>query len=1074
MPKKWLLITILTSLLLAPIFSENDEIGEGEVLSLSQIDILIETTAYNEALKALTRYIEAHPNDFDRAQKRISRIMKERETFNKGAADLVDLIKNGDESKSEKLSKITELESSELDSTDTVIDFTNLARRTVTLGEVLIHYNRIMREGVALVKKKSYSEAAVKFEEGFTIKNESTDVVFDTENPSKDDLGTLVVYESDITTPVRKSVNEVRALIAGTLTSASMESRILDCEKAYEEYVAAITARSLDAVKIALNHVNSAFGRYAELRNKIIEESKILDKADKLANERNPLLLGTSYITFHQKFILGDESHPDTGIIGAMDAYFNTRVEDMKSRTNVVVFDILNDVLKNLPENKIYSLSDKITEEEKNVATSKSYAASALFLHNLYNLEKNLDGSTVGQNHSGYASSMGFVNENIADLGLAYGSVRELAAQKANPEKIDKNDLSDPTISRNLSKLMRYEKIKSDSKSYISLINDEQEREKKYFDAKTKREKELEELVAMSGGTLKINAKKRTTAGVQISDDPLDFRKQIAYFTSVNEQNLREATSHAKGLWVYLANAYSILAEKSYNDFEKQCSSTEFLLYGEKKTNFMEENESKNDENAEFSSEFIKKYPIEAKNAAVKLNSEISKKKEELVAQRKLLEGGEEYRKSEKDYDEGTISLDRTIHNFDSLFARNYVVINEAEPKIREYENLVREANEQYEVAIKLFKKEDFDGANAAVDSSSEKLASALDIEYSEKIRNMREGTLSDLAMKIQKAEYEKVLREVFALKDKATTYYYSSNFDAAESILVNAQVRWAKVSLDPDPEIEDLLNIIKTVKSATYGRVLLQSDPHYPELSYSLDMAKQSFEKGVKFKKKGDDEKARESFNIALTNVRNVQNVYPLNQEARLITLKIQQELDPEKFQRDFASMLAAARSKAQASERLAELEALHEINPKYPGLAQEIYNIKDSLGMFPKKTVKKEVKKSADSKIAEAKRAFKAAGSDEAKLNRALALVNEAIAIDGTSKEAKSLKLDIQLKIGSNNTAILSQNDEKMYAEAARLFNQRRFSDSKQIMDRLLQGAAAKKSRKVIDLYNRLLKRL
>ena len=128
----------------------------------------------------------------------------------------------------------------------------------------------------------------------------------------------------------------------------------------------------------------------------------------------------------------------------------------------------------------------------------------------------------------------------------------------------------------------------------------------------------------------------------------------------------------------------------------------------------------------------------------------------------------------------------------------------------------------------------------------------------------------------------------------------------------------------------------------------------------------------------------------------------------------------------------------------------------------------------MFPKKEVKKEVKRSADSKIAEARKAFKAAGSDEAKLNNALRLINEAIAIDGSSKAAKELKLDIQLKIGATATAILSQNDEKMYAEAARLFNQRRFADAKTLMDNLLKGAAAKKSRKVVDLYNRILKRL
>lgn len=1067
MPKRRHALILILSLLCHPVlFSETPESGAGDVLSLKQIDILIETTAYNDALKELTKYISAHPNDFDRAQKRISRVMKLREDYNAGASSLVDVIKDGDESKAEKLTKITELENSELDSNDNVIEFTNLARRTVTLGEVLILYEKIMREGVALVRKEKYFEAALKFEEGFAIKSEVSDLVFDAENSEYGAEGIPVVYESDITEPVRHSVGTVRTLVAGSLASASMDSCISDCEKAYLEYMKAVSARDINSLRSAMKNVNSAFGKYAELRNKIIDQSIKLDALDDLANQRNPLLYGTSYITFQLKFIVGDESNPDTGIIGAIDAYYNSRVERMKEKTNEVVLETLGKLIQNLPENKIYSLADKIDSEQKNVSAAKSYAQFARYVHDLYNLEKNPDGTTVGEKHSGYASSMSFVSEYLSDLALAYKSAVELAYEKANPEKIDRTDLSEQTVSRNLKKLIRYEQIKSDSKSYINLVNDEQKKQKAYFDSKSEREKEIEELRRISGGRLKISsAKKRTTAGVQISDDPLDFRKQIVYFSSLNEQNLKEASSHAKGLWGYIALAYSVAAQKDYDHYEKLCSDTENLLTGGEK--------SDSDEDG-YSSEFIKKYPVEAKDSAIKINQEITSKKNELIDKRTMLEGGEEYRKSENDYDNGTIEIDRIIADFDSLYARNQVVVNIALPKIMAYENMLREADEQYNIALAAFKKENFDSANLAVDAASEKYAAALDVEYSEKIRAMREETLNDLAVKIQRAEYEKVLREVFALKDKAAIAYYSSSFDTAENLLVMAQSRWSKVSTEADSEIEDMLNIVKTIKSIEYGRVLLQSDPHYPELSYSLDMAKQSFEKGVQLKNGGDAESANQAFNLALTNIRNVQNVYPLNKEARLITLKIQQELDPEGFPRQFENQYNAARLNSNKNERLADLEDLYSINPKYPGLAQEIYEIKDSLGMFPKKEIKKEVKKSADSKIAEAKKAFKAAGDDESKLSRALALANEAIAIDGTSKSAKELKLQIQLKIGATSTAILSQNDEKMYAEAARLFNQRRFADAKEVMDNLLKGSAAKKSRKVIDLNNRLLKRL
>ena len=1066
MPKRRLVFAVLFSLCCPFFFSQKAGDDDGNILSLKEIDILISTTAYNEALKELTKYISAYPNDFDRAQQRISRIMKLREEYNKGADYLVDLIKNGSETKAEKLTKITELESSELDVTDTVFEFTNLARRTVTLGEVLLQYNRIMREGVALVKAEKYAEAAVKFEEGFAIKNEYSDMIFDTEDEKNGAEGTLVVYEKDITEPARHAVANVRSLVAGSLSSSGMDARISECEKAYAEYMRALSLNNLDAVRLAFSHVSRAFSDFADLRNKIVQEVKSLSEADMLANERNPLLLGTSYITFHQKFILGDESNPDTGIIGSFNAYYNRRVEAMKAGTNKVIFSVLDGIINKLPEQKLYSLVNRIASEQKNVAVSKEYADSALALHGLYNLLKNLDGSSVGEMHTGYAESMGFVDEYIADLALAYDSVRDLAREKANPEKLDKSNLSDGVLSHNVEKVLRYEQIKSDSKSYISLIESEQEKEKKYFDEKAEREREIAELVELSGGRLSVASfQKRNTAGVQISDDPLDFRKQISYFSAVNAQNLQEASVHAQRLWGFVAYAYATLGERSYDSFEKKCSETEILLSGEKTAASQDD---------EFSVQLVKKFPIEAKAQAETLVEDIKAKKGELVSWRETLSLGEEYRSVEGDFDSGTRRLDSVIALFDSLGVRTNEIARAATPEIRRYEETLREAYEQYERALAAFKREDFDNANVAVDSASTNFALALDIEYSEKIRAMREETLSSLAVQIQQAEYEKVLREVFALKDRATTYYYSSNFDAAENLLVTAQTRWAKVSTEPDEEIEELLNVVKVIKSISYGRVLVQSDPHYPELSYSLDMAKQSFEKGVQFKKSGNAEKARESFNLALTNIRNVQNIYPLNKEARLITLKIQQELDPEGFPRQFENQYNAAKMNANKNERLADLEDLYEINPKYPGLAQEIYNLKDSLGMFPKKEVKKEVKRSADSKIAEARRAFRAAGNDETKLNASLAIINEAIAIDPTSKEAKELKLDIQLKIGATSTAILSQNDEKMYAEAARLFNQRKFAEAKSLMDRLLLGAAAQKSRKVIDLNNRLLKRL
>ena len=168
------------------------------------------------------------------------------------------------------------------------------------------------------------------------------------------------------------------------------------------------------------------------------------------------------------------------------------------------------------------------------------------------------------------------------------------------------------------------------------------------------------------------------------------------------------------------------------------------------------------------------------------------------------------------------------------------------------------------------------------------------------------------------------------------------------------------------------------------------------------------------------------------MTNVRNVQNVYPLNKEARLLALRIQRETDPDGFPRQFENLYKAALASSDKKEQLADLQDLREINPNYPGLSSKIYSLEEELGLHPKKIAVSKPKKTVAVQIAEAKKQIE------------------------------------------NVTAILSQSDERLYAEAGRLFNQRKFSDANDMMETLWKSPAARRSRKVIDLRNRIARRL
>ena len=57
----------------------------GDTPLLTEIDALIHEKNYNNALLKLEKYINDYPEDFDQAQNRINKIMKERELYHKKA-----------------------------------------------------------------------------------------------------------------------------------------------------------------------------------------------------------------------------------------------------------------------------------------------------------------------------------------------------------------------------------------------------------------------------------------------------------------------------------------------------------------------------------------------------------------------------------------------------------------------------------------------------------------------------------------------------------------------------------------------------------------------------------------------------------------------------------------------------------------------------------------------------------------------------------------------------------------------------------------------------------------------------
>ena len=155
MLKKKFAVILIFSLFSFCFFAQENGAEEKTVMTLSEIDSLIARNEYSAALEELSFYIQKYPLQFDKAQKRISKIMKERNAFNQKALELAQKMKQSaseqlndeqnDNLDSQKMELIVALENAEENPAKEAVDLTNDARRTIRLSYYLFfNYYMVM------------------------------------------------------------------------------------------------------------------------------------------------------------------------------------------------------------------------------------------------------------------------------------------------------------------------------------------------------------------------------------------------------------------------------------------------------------------------------------------------------------------------------------------------------------------------------------------------------------------------------------------------------------------------------------------------------------------------------------------------------------------------------------------------------------------------------------------------------------------------------------------------------------------------------------------------------------------
>lgn len=1029
------------------------------VLPLGEIDSLIEAREFNAALEALSVYMQAYPRDFDRAQERVRRVMMGRLEYDSKAEQLVDTMRNDNDNDDRKMDLIIDLEKSERNQTKTAVDLTRQARKTLATRFFIDRYNKIMSAGYKLVQSEDYAEAVAKFQEGFTLKGSDTDKVFD--GTSAD--GIPVEYDEDITVPADEAMARISALLPdfGRLCA--------DCQSAYEAFMAAVGAGDPKGARAAEARVRTAFGALASFRNSVMEQVRVLRGIDEVANGRNPLLAGFSYITFTLGFVEGDEQVIDTGVLGSLDAFWNRRVESMKGAVYSLVHGRMKAAEDALPLTKIREMAEESRRLAEEARTAADFCPVGRGVQSLYSLVEREDGTRVGDGFTEYGRSMDFAERFAASLAGAMESSAYLAdaTLRRRTETIEDGRFvaGEEFLDQHLQAAETFEAIAAKSKSE-GYVREELIREESYF--------EVQEILAdvESGKADGYNQmeladiinerkKRRKTAGVQLEDAVLDFRDVIGWQETLARMNLAESDSSSRLLWKSLAVLFAVNAEEAAESGEVRMNRAATLSAGVEAPGKDGEKETR-------------RYPAQARELADSVSEESARQAERFARLREALRAGEKYRHAFPGFDGDLKTLEASVEKLRSLSAGAGRISEEAARQVRLAARASEEAEAAFSRAEAALLRQDFAGARGALSQSSRKFADSFSIQEDAERRADADSRISGLAARIVREENELVVRDVRRLMDDAQESYYNGKLDAAEGLLVQARERWSETNAETNVEIEGLLEMVTTARTLQIGRRLKSADPLFPEMSQLLSAANQHYASGERLMAEGRRKEAAAELERARDKLEPMKLVYPLNEDAALLRLKIEKVLDPEAFSAGFKDRVAEARAKRGTAERLAALRDLLAISPDHPGLAKEIEELEYATGIRQRKVVAVDdgQERRAAEIYAEAERLFAAAGGDQAKLLAASARLDEIISMYSRNRradvfrKATALKDRIQSRVGGTVVAALTADDEASFQKAQNAVNRGQLDAANDILDKLWQNPAAQKTKKIVDL--------
>jgi hypothetical protein len=985
--------------------------AQTEELSLSLADQLIAEKRYDAAIRVLTEYGKLHPQEFDKVQTRLQRIVKARDEYNVLTEQLVQVLRTDPNNLELILSLSRQIENLEHEPNQVVGDFIQKTRELTLFSYNQSQLENIFTEGRALLDQQNYTSALSTYSSGMNLYREE---FYDAQ------YGDLLYseVEDDVRT-VSQSVRDFNAL----------QTQVLNMLVEFERIIGQTSGFSgLENLSRIYNDIESALHELLLVRNTLANAGLSLQNQSNLLRQIDNSQGDASYLPFLVRLIEGRSSeNVQEGMLGTMDSLW------LRARDGV--------------------LSSLIVLTDNNYRNALSMGRQNLFVRS----EEEFNGVLA-------------FNDMVLRTILWENQKEALAVPTfivVNDELVEQKHLT--MYYQHYALLESVPLIvaaQNDTLTFRSMLGPGFSSLANWQNGYLRAEEAIpqEENLLAQFNTFEEAMRNELTVVEEKGNELNALKNQIGVNFDHNIY-LYEARSYYNTLLTSIFNQQRDSVQRRYTiangelDKRRAQRQSEFdeanaLIAGIRREDSMLES--------------LARYPMEA-NAI--LSGLLANIPEDMQSAQVVIQQYSEEVPTIRNSSEITalqVAAGSILTRLESLEDSALSLSSRAQNLAGEANSLKLDGDRLVEEALAAMNQNSLEMARDLLRRATDQYDASLAIQESVSLRSMRDSQLIGYYDEINRRENVLILVQVRRLVDQAKSDFNLQNFERADDALSEAKNLYLRTNSETSEEILYWQGIVRNALSLRSGTTIPSTAPLYSEMSQLLRDAYLAYETGSRLFSQNQRSEGMTRLNDARQKLQEVRLVFPLNEEAGILGLRIDQLIDPgfnQNFQRQLDTAFQAVMQESSI-EAYATLKNLAVINPNYPGINNLLYRAGVHFGEIIPPPSAAEVARS--NQLNASARAI-IDSNVQSQFSAALEMLNEAIRLNPGNNTTAQLIDRVETLLGGTSTIMVSA-DKERYNMAVREFQMGNRLIAQRIVDELLANPRNQNSSELIQLKERI----